>query len=90
MPAPSTRLRLRVSAGSRANAIVGRQGEAWKVRVTAAPENGKANAAVLQLIAQQLELPGSSVSLVSGGSSRDKIVELAGIDEAETERRLGR
>ena len=49
MAAPSTRLRLRVSPGARSNAIVGRYGEGWKVRVTAAPESGKANAAVQQL-----------------------------------------
>jgi uncharacterized protein (TIGR00251 family) len=88
MAAPSTRLRLRVSPGARANAIVGRHGEGWKVRVTAAPEGGRANEAVLKLLAERLDLPGKSLSLVSGPSSRDKVVELAGIDAAEAERRL--
>ena len=89
MAGRSTRLRLRVSPGSRSNAIVGKHGEGWKVRVTAAPEDGKANDAVLRLLAEHLELPGTSVMLVSGPSSRDKIVELSGIDAAEAERRLG-
>jgi uncharacterized protein len=89
MAAPSTRLRLRVSSGARSDAIVGRHGEAWKVRVTAAPEGGKANDAVLKLLAGRLDLPGRNVTLVSGPSSRDKIVELTGIDTAEAERRLG-
>ena len=89
MAAPSTRLRLRVSPGARSNAIVGRHGDGWKVRVTAAPENGEANDAVLRLLAERLDLPGRSVTLVSGPSSREKIVELAGIDAAEAERRLG-
>ena len=88
MAAPSTRLRLRVSPGARSNAIVGKHGDGWKVRVTAAPEDGKANEAVLRLLAERLELPGKSVELVSGLSSRDKIVELTGIDPAEAERRL--
>jgi hypothetical protein len=88
MAAPSTRLRLRVSPGARSDAIVGRHGEGWKVRVTAAPEGGKANDAVLKLLAARLGLPGRSVTLVSGPSSRDKIVELTGIDTAEAERRL--
>jgi uncharacterized protein (TIGR00251 family) len=88
--ASSTRLRLRVSPGARSNAIVGRHGEGWKVRVTAAPEDGKANDAVLRLLADRLDLPGTSLTLVSGPSSRDKIVELSGIDTAEAERRLAR
>jgi uncharacterized protein len=89
MAGPSTRVRLRVSPGAQSNAIVGRHGEGWKVRVTAAPDGGKANDAVLRLLAERLELPGKSVTLVSGPSSRDKIVALSGIDAAEAERRLG-
>jgi len=84
-----TRLRLRVSPGARSNAIVGKHGDGWKVRVTAAPEGGKANDAVLRLLAERLEMPGKSVTLIAGPSSRDKIVELSGIDPAEAERRLG-
>ena len=86
--APTTRLRLRVAPGAARPAVVGRHGDAWKVRVTAAPERGRANDAVLALLAETLELPRASVSLVSGGSSRDKIVELAGIGPDETDRRL--
>ena len=90
MAAPSTRLRLRVSPGARSNAIVGRHGEGWKVRVTAAPEGGKANDALLRLLAERLDLPSKSLTLVSGPSSKHKIVELDGIDTAEAERRLAR
>ena len=85
---PTTRVRLRVSPGASRPAVVGRHGEAWKVRVVAAPERGKANEAVLALLADTLAVPRSSVTLVSGGASRDKIVELAGIDPDEIERRL--
>ncbi len=86
----STRLRLRVSPGARSNAVVGRHGEGWKVRITAAPEDGKANEAVLRLLAERVGLPQVNLKLVSGSSSRDKIVELTGVDAAEAERRLGR
>ena len=58
--------------------------------MTATPEGGKANDAVLRLLAERLDLPGKSLTLVSGPSSRDKIVELHGIDPAEAERRLAR
>lgn len=88
MEASATRLRLRVSPGANVPGIVGRHGDAWKVRVAAAPERGKANDAVLALLAETLAVPRSSVTLVSGGGSRDKIVELTGIGPDEIERRL--
>jgi uncharacterized protein YggU (UPF0235/DUF167 family) len=87
--APTTRLRLRVAPGAaRAPGIVGRHGEGWKVRVGAPPERGKANDAVRTLLSDVLAVPRSSVTIVSGGGSRDKIVELTGIEPDEIERRL--
>jgi uncharacterized protein YggU (UPF0235/DUF167 family) len=86
--APTTRLRLRVAPGASAPGVVGRHGDAWKVRVAAAPERGRANDAVLELLAATLEVPRSSVTLVSGGGSRNKIVELTGLAPDEIERRL--
>jgi uncharacterized protein len=89
MGEPSTRLRLRVLPGAGRAAIVGRHGEAWKVRVTAPAERGRANEAVLELLSEHLGVPRRELSVVSGTSSRDKIVELQGLDRAEAERRLG-
>jgi uncharacterized protein (TIGR00251 family) len=88
MADPSTRLRVRVSPGAGRTAIVGRHGDAWKVRVTAAPEAGRANEAVLRLLADTLSLPRRSLTLVSGHAARDKIVELEGVAPAQIERRL--
>ncbi len=83
-----TRLRLRVAPGADRAKVVGRHGDGWKVRVAAAPERGRANEAVLQLLAETLAVPRGSISLVAGSSSRDKIVELAGIPPDEIDRRL--
>jgi len=84
------RLKLRVTPKSRADEIVGmREDGALHVRVSAAPESGKANVAVIRLLRQVLGLPGSAVRLKAGASSRDKWVELDGIDAAELTRRLG-
>ena len=88
MAEPSTRLRFRVSPGARRSELVGRHGDGWKVRVTAAPEGGKANEAVLDLLAKRLQLPRRSVSIVSGHTAREKVVLMEGIDRAEGERRL--
>jgi uncharacterized protein len=86
--APRTRVRLRVSPGSRRAGISGRFGDGWKVRVTAPAEGGRANDAVVVLLARTLALPRSTVTLVSGHGARDKVVELAGVAPAETDRRL--
>jgi uncharacterized protein len=89
MEPPSTHLRLRVIPGSVKPGIVGRYGDAWKLRVSAPPERGQANEATLDLLADTLGLPAANVRLVSGHGSRDKTVEVAGLTTAEAERRLG-
>jgi uncharacterized protein len=58
------------------------------VRVTAAPEGGRANEAVVRLLAETLAVPREAVTLVSGHGGRDKIVELIGIGPSQIERRL--
>ncbi len=85
---PSARLRLLVSPGARKTEIVGRHGDGWKVRVAAAPEAGRANQAVLKLLAERLDLPPQALEIVSGGTGRRKVVRLDGIAQAESERRL--
>ncbi len=89
MPVPTTRLRIRVSPGARKTELVGRQGDAWKVRVAEAPERGRANDAVLKLLAARLRVAPGELSLVAGRTGRDKIVELRGLGAEEADRRLG-
>jgi len=85
---PSTRLRLRVSPGASRSHVVGRHGEAWKVRVAAPPEDGKANDAALDLLADVLRVPRGRIELVSGRTARDKIVALRGLSADEADERL--
>jgi uncharacterized protein (TIGR00251 family) len=82
------RLQLRVSPGSSRSEIVGRHGEAWKVRVTAPPEGGRANDAVVRLLADAVGVARSDVAVVAGHGRRDKVVALAGIAAAELDRKL--
>ena len=84
----TTRLRLRVSPGSRKTELAGRYGDGWKVRVSAPPEDGRANDAVLALLAERVGLPRRSLAIISGRTSRDKVVEMTGIDRQEAERRM--
>ena len=84
----STRLRLRVVPGAAKPGLVGRYGDAWKVRVAAPPARGAANEAVVDLVARTLGVPPRTVRVVSGFASRDKIVEVDGLGADETEARL--
>jgi uncharacterized protein len=82
------RLRVRVVPGARTTQVVGRLGDAWKLRVHAAPERGRANDEVVALLAETLSLPRADVRVVAGHTTRDKVVELGGISRDEAERRL--
>ena len=84
----STRLRVRVVPNAASTQLVGRLGGAWKLRVHAAPERGRANDAVVALLAETLGLPRADVRVVVGQTTRDKLVELAGISQDEAQRRL--
>ena len=86
----TTRLRLRVSPGARRTELAGRYAHGWKVRVSAAPERGRANEAVVGLLARHLGIARDAVSVVSGHAARDKVVELRGLGRGEAERKLAR
>jgi uncharacterized protein len=86
--ASRTRVRLTVAPGASKPGVVGRHGDGWKLRVAAPPERGRANAAVLELLADTLAVPRANVVLVSGAGSRNKIVELTGLEPDEIDRRL--
>jgi uncharacterized protein (TIGR00251 family) len=85
---PRTSLRLRVAPGASRSGIVGRHGDAWKVRVSAAAEGGKANEAVLDLLARALAVPRRDLRVAAGASSRDKVVTLEGMSVETAETRL--
>jgi hypothetical protein len=85
------RIKLRVTPKSRTDEIVGlREDGALLVRVTAPPREGEANEAVVRLLSRALGIPRTSVRIQGGARSRDKWVDVDGIDAAEFRRRLGR
>ena len=60
-----------------------------RVRVTAAPEAGKANAALIALMAKRWKLPKSALSIAGGAKDRNKVVHVAGDPAALYERLAG-
>ena len=77
-----------VSPGSARTELVGRHGDAWKVRVAAPAEKGRANEELCAWIATALGVPRSSVAVVAGATSRRKSVEIANLAPHELESRL--
>ena len=86
---PRCRLRVKVAPGASADGIQGWLGDELTVRVSAAPERGKANAALLEILAEALGLPRRAIRIVSGHGSPRKIVEIHGMNEADARRSLG-
>ncbi len=83
-------LKVRLAPGSKRDRILGIHGDALRVAVRAPPERGKANEALVELIAKELDLHRSAVSLQSGQSSRDKRVRIEGLSREELLPRLRR
>jgi uncharacterized protein (TIGR00251 family) len=79
---------LHVQPGAGRTAVTGRHGRAVKVKVGAPPEGGRANDAVVALIAEVLGVPTASVAIVGGASSRAKRVRVSGVAPSDVERRL--
>jgi uncharacterized protein YggU (UPF0235/DUF167 family) len=82
------RVAVKVIPGSSRTCIAGWQADVLRVRVTAAPEKGKANAAVEATVAEALGVPARCVRIVSGLTGQRKILEIAGLSEPDVRMRL--
>ena len=81
-------LRVHAQPGAGRSGIVGRHGDALKVKVAAPPVDGRANEAIITVLSDAFGLKPAQVSLVSGPSSRSKRYRLDGIDPVAVGRRL--
>lgn len=82
-------IRLHVQPGAGRSEVVGRHGDAIKVRVAAPPERGRANDACAALLARLLAVKPAAVELTSGASSRAKRFVVTGVELEGARRALG-
>ncbi len=82
------RLAVRVTPRSSRDQVAGYDAGVLRVRLTAPPVEGAANEALIAFLADALSLPRWRLSLIRGGRSRLKTVEVSGLSEAEIVRRL--
>ncbi|MFQ5689134.1 MAG: DUF167 domain-containing protein [Gemmatimonadota bacterium] len=73
------RFRVRVQPRASRTEIAGPYEDGVKVRLAAPPVEGAANEALLRFLSKRLRVPRSSVRIVRGGRSRDKLVEVTGV-----------
>ena len=82
------RIHLKVVPGSSRDEISGWLGDSLKVRVRAPAEGGKANAAVMKVLARGLGVPLQALEIVSGAASARKVIEVDTLSEDEVRQRL--
>jgi len=85
----TVRFSVRLQPRASKNEIVGLQGISLKVRVTAPPVEGMANDALLELLSKALQTSRRNVCIVSGHSSRTKIIEISEVDLESVQRLAG-
>ncbi|MCR6544541.1 DUF167 domain-containing protein [Dehalobacterium formicoaceticum] len=78
-------LKVKVQPRASKNELAGILGDAVKLRITAPPVEGEANKAVIRFFARLFKLPQTSVQIISGDTSRNKVVELTGVTLKEVE-----
>ncbi len=81
-------LRVRAAPGASRDRVAGLHANALKVAVCAAPERGKANQAIIRVLAKALGLRRSQLSVRSGSTSRDKQLLVEGVNAAELAERV--
>ena len=82
------RLKLRIVPNAKRNEVTGEHGDAVKIKVAAPAIEGKANEALLEFIAEKLGIHRRNLTLIAGEKSRDKLIEIAGLDAMEARGRL--
>lgn len=83
------RFAVRVQPRASRSEIVGLHGDALRIRLSAPPVDGAANEALVELVATALGVAKRAVRIVSGESSRSKIVEVEGVTAAAVLRLAG-
>ncbi len=83
-----TVIRIKLLPKSSRNQVVGREGEHFKVKVTAPPVEGRANKALIDLLAKKLGIPKGHIEIITGKSSRLKSVRIDGLSQEDIIRKV--
>ncbi|MGK5595106.1 MAG: DUF167 domain-containing protein [Parachlamydiaceae bacterium] len=73
-------IKVKVLPNASSNKIIGWENDELKIRLTAIPEKGKANEALIKLLAKRLDIPLSSIKVIGGTTSRHKKLLIKNLD----------
>jgi len=82
------RIEIKAVPNAPKSAVVGWLGDALKVKVHAPPVEGKANQALCEFLAAELDLPKRAVRLLQGDTSRKKVLEIEGLTREQVVEKL--
>ena len=88
-PPASCTLAIKAIPNAPRSEVIGWLGDALKIKIHAPPVEGRANEVLCEFLADQLELPRRAVTVVRGGTSRQKILRIDGLTLPELKSRLG-
>lgn len=81
--AKRTRLEIHVQPNAKKNEIIQQQDGSFKIKITAPPQEGKANRELIAFLAQKLKIKKSDITLIHGETSKTKLIEISGMDKSQ-------
>jgi uncharacterized protein len=85
----STRISVKVQPNAGRNEVVGQTGGAWKIKVAAPPDKGKANKELVDFLSDRLGIKKAQISILRGETSHNKVIEIEGLEEVAVLERMG-
>jgi uncharacterized protein (TIGR00251 family) len=89
LPAGAITLNVKVTPNASRNEIMGLTDGTWRIKIAAAPDKGKANKELIEFFSKRLGIKKSSISILKGQTSHNKVVAINGITQEEIVKRFG-
>jgi uncharacterized protein (TIGR00251 family) len=78
------RIQVKVIPNASKSEVMGNHEMGWKIKVQAPPEDGKANKAVIQLLAKHFQVPKNHIKIITGERSHQKVIEILDLPPIES------
>jgi uncharacterized protein len=88
MPDNQIKVPVKVLPNAARNEIIGLQNGVWRLKIAAPPDKGKANKELIDFLSEALAVRKDSLAVLRGHASRDKLISIEGLSQAEVDRRL--